>query len=227
MKKVFLALAATLIAAVPSTAQTLVNFSEVFGIPQTATPLNEPIAKGANGVVIIGDYRQNVEEGHSAGLSYAKKAAYFTVEGQTIKAEAAVNMVKYPTGVQKNYQIIPTRIPVNRSLMLKAETDGNVQVLYASKKGKGRMFMGVFRNGKWEYLGEQTWENGTTAGSENNPYKPLKLDYPAQAGDVIMLFAGAPVDVYGIYYTGKLVKDFKGDDPRAFRTKKKSSKKSK
>ncbi len=213
--------------ALTASAQTVVNFGTSFGVPSTTTALNDPIAKAAEGVALVGDYRSNVEEGHSAGLSYAKKAIYYKVDGQNVKTEAAVNMVKYPSGVQKNFEILPGKFPVNRSIMFKAATDGKVQVFYSSKKGAGRIFMGVFRNGKWEYQGEAKWEKGSTDGTAGNPYLPVALDYPIMANDVVMLFAGSAVDVSGFYYSGQLDKEFQGADPRSFVNKKKSSKKSK
>lgn len=227
MKKLFLTFAAIYMTALSTNAQTIVNFGSSFGVPSGTVALNDPIAKAADGVALIGDCRSNVEEGHAAGLSYAKKTAYYNVEGQNIKTEAAVNMVKYPSGVQKKYEILPAKTPVNRSIMFKAATDGKVQVFYSSKKGAGRLFMGVFRNGKWEYLGEAKWEKGSTLGTAGNPYQPLALDYPVMANDVVMLFAGSAVDVAGFYYSGQLDKEFKGEDPHKLTSKKKSSKKSK
>lgn len=227
MRKLLLSIVAICMTVLATSAQTLVNFGSTFGVPVGNVALNEPIAKGANGVALIGDYRSNVEEGHYAGLTYSNKVAYFNVAGKSVKTEAAVNMVKYPSGVQKNFQILPSKMPVNRSLMVKAETEGKLQLLYSSKKGAGRAFVGVIRNGKWEYQGETKWEKGSTAGTESNPFEPLALDYPIQAGDVVLIFAGSSVDIAGFYYSGKLDQDFKGADPRSFVHKKKSSKKSK
>ncbi len=227
MKKLSLTFAAICMTALTASAQTVVNFGTSFGVPSATTALNEPIAKAADGVVLMGDYRSNVEEGHAAGLSYAKKTLYYKVDGTNVKTEAAVNLVKYPSGVQKNYEILPSKMPVNRSILFKAATDGKVQVFYSSKKGAGRLFMGVFRNGKWEYQGEAKWEKGSTAGTADNPYLPLTLDYPIMANDVVALFAGSAVDVSGFYFSGQLDKEFKGEDPRKLVNKKKSSKKSK
>lgn len=226
MKKIILSCVVICMSVLSTTAQTFVNFGTTFGVPEGTVALNNPIAKGGDGVALVGDYRSHVEEGHAAGLTYAKKVAYYKIGGKSIKTETAVNMVKYPSGVQKNFQVIPSKMPVNRSIMLKAATDGKLQVLYSSKKGKGRLFAGVLRNGKWEYLGETTWDQGNTAGTENNPYEPLALDYAIKANDVVMLFAGSPVDIAGVYFSGNLDKDFKGDNPRNF-VDKKGSKKSK
>lgn len=227
MKKMIISCVVFCMSVMATSAQTLVNFGTSFGVPSGTEALNDPIAKGGDGVALVGDYRSNVEEGHAAGLSYTKKVAYYKIGGKSVKTEAAVNMVKYPSGVQKNFQVIPSKMPVNRSIMVKAASEGKLQVLYSSKKGAGRLFAGVLRNGKWEYLGETAWDKGSTAGTESNPYEPLALDYTIQAGDVVMLFAGSAVDVAGVYFTGTLDKEFKGDDPRNFTSKKKNAKKSK
>lgn len=228
MKKLFVTFALACATALSTTAQTVVNFGQLFGVPASSEALNDPIAKGADGVALIGDYRSNVEEGHAAGLTYTQRARYFKVAGATVKTDAAVNLVKYPSGVQKKFEILPTKMPVNRCIQMKAATDGKVQACAWSKKGAGRLFMGVFREGKWQYQGEAAWDKGSNDGTEANPYAPVTFDYAVQAGDVVVLFAGSAMEVSALYFTGQVDKEFKGDDPRNLAVKKKKgSKKSK
>ncbi len=225
MKKLFVTLALVCATALSTTAQTVVNFGQFFGVPASSEALNAPIAKGADGVALIGDYRSNVEEGHAAGLTYTKRARYFKVNGTTVKTDAAVNLMKYPTGVQKNFEVLPSKMPVNRCIQMKAATDGKVQACAWSKKGAGRLFMGVFRGGKWQYQGEAAWDKGNASGTEASPYQPVAFDYAVQAGDVVAIFAGSAMEVSALYYTGQLDQQFKGDDPRNLASKKKKSSK--
>ncbi len=216
--------AAFLTAAVAS-AQTTATVDKALGIPAETKTMIEPLYKGADGLAFIGDARSSKEEGKEAGLTHEKATKYFKAAGKTIKAEAAVNFQKAPAGIKnKANNIIPTKAPHNRAVEFKPASDGKLYALVWSKNPSARLFYAVVNNGIYELKDFKTWEKGSTAGNESNPYNAVELDYEYKEGDVIMFFATGPLYMSGVYYTGSADTAFEGGMPKELVNSKKMAK---
>lgn len=223
MKKQTILFAAFMVASMAS-AQTTITVNDVLGTPSETKTLNDPLYKGGKGIAFIGDARSSKEEGKEAGLTQEKATKFFKVPGKTIKAEAAVNFQKCPAGIQKNKEVLKTKVPYNRAVEVKPSTDGKLYALVWSKKPQGRLFYGVANNGIYELKGFKTWEKGTTAGSESNPYEAVELDYTYTEGDVVFLFSTGAMYLSGVYYTGSTDDTFEGGMPKELVNSKKMAK---
>lgn len=223
MKKHMILFAALCMAAVTN-AQVTVTVDEALGTPSETKQLNDPLYKGAKGLAFIGDGRSAKEEGKEAGLTHEKATKYFNVAGKTVKAEAAINFQKAPAGVMKKAEVMKTKYPVNRAVEFKPASDGKLYAMVWSKKPQGRLFYAVANNGIYELKEFKMWEKGSTAGSKENPYEALELDYTYTAGDVIFLFATGPMYLSGIYYTGSADETFEGGMPKELVNSKKMAK---
>ena len=215
--------AAFLTAAVAS-AQTTATVDKALGTPSETKTMIEPLYKGANGLAFIGDARSSKEEGKEAGLTHEKATKYFKADGKTIKAEAAVNFQKCPSGIQKNKEVLSTKAPYNRAVEFKPASDGKLYAMVWSKKPQGRLFYGVANNGIYELKGFKMWEKGSTAGSESNPYEAVELDYEYKEGDVLFLFSTGAMYLSGVYYTGSADAAFEGGMPKELVNSKKMAK---
>ena len=220
MKKQMIILAALFMAAVAS-AQTTVTVDKALGKPSETKTLIEPLYKGADGMAFIGDARNSKEEGKEAGLVHEAATKYFNVDGKTVKAEAAVNFQRVPAGVQRKSEVMKTKVPNNRAVEFKPASEGKLYAMVWSKRPSGRIFYGVANNGIYELKGFKTWEKGTTAGSESNPYEAVEIDYEYQEGDVLFFFATGPLYMSGIHYTGDVDTTFEGGMPKVLVSSKK------
>lgn len=224
MKKQTILFAAFMVASMAS-AQTTITVNEALGTPSETKTLNDAVYKGAKGLAFIGDARQSKEEGKEQGLTHEKVTKYFKVGGKTIKAEAAVNFQKAPSGVKnKANNIIPTKAPHNRAVEFKPASEGKLYALVWSKNPSARLFYAVANNGIYDLKEFKMWEKGATAGTENNPYEAVELDYNYKEGDVVFFFATGPLYMSGIYYTGAADTAFEGATTKELVNSKKMAK---
>ena len=224
MKKQMIIIAALCMAAV-SNAQTTITVDKALGVPSEKKTLNDAVYKGANGLAFIGDARSLKEEGKEQGLTHEKVTKYFKVNGKTVKAEAAVNFQKAPVGIKnKANNIIPTKAPHNRTVEFKPASEGKLYALVWSKNPSARLFYAVANNGIYDLKEFKMWEKGSTAGSEDNPYEAVELDYNYKEGDVVFFFATGPLYMSGIYYTGAADTAFEGATTKELVNSKKMAK---
>ena len=222
MKKMFF-LTVALAAATIVSAQTTITVDKALGTPSEVTQLTEGLYKGADGLAFISDVRSEKGEGFG-GLTHEKATKYFKVAGKTVKAEAAVNFQKAPAGLNKKGEISKSKAPYNRAVEFKPASDGKLYAMVWSKKPSGRLFYAVANNGVYELKEFKTWEKGSTAGSESNPYEAVELDYTYTEGDVVFMFATGALYFSGVYYTGKADAAFEGGMPKELVNSKKMAK---
>ncbi|MBO4660832.1 MAG: hypothetical protein J5610_05185 [Prevotella sp.] len=222
MKKQLVLLAAFFVAAVAQ-AQTTITVDKALGTPSELTQLTEGLYKGADGLAFISDVRSDKGEGFG-GLIHEKATKYFKADGKVVMSEAAINFQKVPTGLQNKNGMIPTKVPYNRAVEFKPASDGKLYAMVWSKKPQGRLFYAVANNGIYEMKEFKMWEKGSTAGSKDNPYEALELDYTYTEGDVVFLFATGPLYLSGIHYTGSADTTFEGAMPKQIVDSKKMAK---
>ena len=199
------------------TAQTIVDMSQAFEVPEKYIDLNEP-ATVKGGVVFVGDTREadKITDGKYKGMRVQRQSRFYKVGGKTVKYGTSLLFRRAPQGATKDHKVDVNLVPRSCMIQLKPASSGQFSFCALTNKPEGNnIYIAVVNGATFRPLATLSYSKGDEnyARKKDSPAEVKVCDYTCSEGDEVWIYSDGSINLHAFSFSGQIDKAFTGSDP--------------